>query len=168
MMCAGTPGPTKLLSNYTRGKRRRLKVKSSIVLLSANFPLRDEMPKLRGFSDSKSFVYLLEEPTIGLHMADVAELLKVFHRLVDDGHTVIVIEHDLSVIADADYVVDIGPEAGAFGGELVANGTPEDIVKSKESRTAPFLAKLLRRTSASKPRSTRRASSRSEKAVSSF
>jgi excinuclease ABC subunit A len=82
-------------------------------------------------------------------MADVAELLKVFHRLVDDGHTVIVIEHDLSVIADADYVVDIGPEAGDAGGKIVATGTPEDIVKSKVSRTAPFLRDLLRRSRSS-------------------
>jgi excinuclease ABC subunit A len=89
-------------------------------------------------------LYLLEEPTIGLHMADVAELLKVLHRLVDDGNTVIVIEHNLSLIADADYIVDIGPEAGAKGGEVVAVGTPEEVAKSKKSRTAPFLADVLR------------------------
>ena len=75
--------------------------------------------------ETKSTLYLLEEPTIGLHMADVAELLKVLHRLVDDGHTVIVIEHNLSVIAEADYVVDIGPEAGAAGGEIVAAARPK-------------------------------------------
>jgi excinuclease ABC subunit A len=89
-------------------------------------------------------LYLLEEPTIGLHMADVAALLGVLHRLVDDGHTVIVIEHNLSVIADADYVVDIGPEAGAAGGELVACGTPEQVARDKTSRTAPFLRELLK------------------------
>jgi excinuclease ABC subunit A len=76
-------------------------------------------------------------------LADVAELLKVLHRLVDDGATVLVIEHNLSLIADADYVVDIGPEAGAAGGEIVACGTPEEVARDNVSRTAPFLRPLL-------------------------
>ena len=76
-------------------------------------------------------------------MADVEALLKVLHRLVDDGHTVIVIEHNLSLIADADYLLDIGPEAGDAGGEIVADGTPEQVAKSKRSRTAPFLRATL-------------------------
>jgi excinuclease ABC subunit A len=89
-------------------------------------------------------LYLLEEPTIGLHMADVNELLKVLHRLVDDGQTVVVIEHNLSLIAEADYVLDVGPEAGAQGGRIVAEGTPEQVAQSAESRTAPFLREALR------------------------
>jgi excinuclease ABC subunit A len=92
----------------------------------------------------KSTLYLLEEPTIGLHMADVELLLKLLHRLVDDGHTVIVIEHNLSVIAEADYIVDLGPEAGDAGGEIVAAGTPEQVARNRVSRTAPFLKKVLR------------------------
>ena len=92
----------------------------------------------------KSTLYLLEEPTIGLHMADVELLLNVLHRLVDEGNTVIVIEHNLSVIAEADYVVDIGPEAGADGGEIVATGTPEEVAKNRISRTAPFLREVLK------------------------
>ena len=76
-------------------------------------------------------------------MADVEALLKVLHRLVDDGHTVIVIEHNLSLVADADYLIDIGPEAGDAGGEIVADGTPEQVAKSKRSRTAPFLRAVL-------------------------
>src|SRR5438105_15719890 len=91
----------------------------------------------------KSTLYLLEEPTIGLHMADVELLLKVLHRLVDEGNTVIVIEHNLSIIAEADYIVDIGPEAGADGGEIVATGTPEEVAKNRISRTAPFLREVL-------------------------
>jgi excinuclease ABC subunit A len=86
---------------------------------------------------------LLEEPTIGLHMADVELLLNVLHRLVDEGNTVIVIEHNLSVIAEADYIVDLGPEAGADGGKVVAIGTPEQVAKNRISRTAPFLRKAL-------------------------
>jgi excinuclease ABC subunit A len=77
-------------------------------------------------------------------MADVELLLKVLHRLVDEGNTVIVIEHNLSIIAEADYIVDIGPEAGANGGEIVATGTPEEVAISRISRTAPFLRDVLK------------------------
>jgi excinuclease ABC subunit A len=76
-------------------------------------------------------------------MADVELLLNLLHRLVDDGHTVIVIEHNLTVIAEADYIVDIGPEAGDAGGEIVAAGTPEQVAKNRASRTAPFLREVL-------------------------
>ena len=99
---------------------------------------------MRKMRKPKSTLYLLEEPTIGLHMADVELLLNVLHRLVDEGNTVIVIEHNLSVIAEADYVVDIGPEAGAEGGEIVATGTPEEVAKNRVSRTAPFLREVLK------------------------
>jgi excinuclease ABC subunit A len=71
-------------------------------------------------------------------------LIEVLHRLVDDGNTVIVIEHNLDVIAEADYILDIGPEAGDAGGEVVVAGSPEKVAQHKESRTAPFLRKLLR------------------------
>jgi excinuclease ABC subunit A len=90
-------------------------------------------------------LYLLEEPTIGLHLADVQRLLHVLHQLVDAGHTVIVIEHHLDVLADADYLIEIGPEGGDAGGKLIAHGTPEEVAKTKQSVTAPFLKKLLRR-----------------------
>jgi excinuclease ABC subunit A len=99
-----------------------------------------------------STLYLLEEPTIGLHMADVDLLLKVLHRLVDEGNTVVVIEHNLSVIAEADYIVDLGPEAGAEGGKVVAVGTPEQVAKSKTSRTSPFLRKTLAQSHAARPK----------------
>jgi excinuclease ABC subunit A len=77
-------------------------------------------------------------------MADVELLLKVLHRLVDEGNTVIVIEHNVSIMAEADYIVDIGPEAGAEGGQIVATGTPEEVAKSRSSRTAPFLREVLK------------------------
>jgi len=104
---------------------------------------RAENEQIRKMRKPGSTLYLLEEPTIGLHMADVNLLLNVLHKLVDEGNTVIVIEHNLSVIAEADYLVDLGPEAGEKGGEVIATGTPEEVAKNRISRTAPFLRKIL-------------------------
>ncbi len=94
-------------------------------------------------SESGRFLYLLEEPTIGLHLADVRRLLDVMHRLVDGGHTVVVIEHHLDVIAEADHVIDLGPEGGAAGGQIVAEGTPEIIARCARSHTGRFLREVL-------------------------
>ena len=88
-------------------------------------------------------VYILDEPTTGLHFEDVRKLLGVLHRLVDKGNTVIVIEHDLDVVKTADWVIDLGPEGGSGGGRLVAEGTPEDIVAAAGSYTGKFLSPLL-------------------------
>jgi excinuclease ABC subunit A len=103
--------------------------------------------KTRGFG-SLHHLYLLEEPTIGLHLADVQRLLAMLHQLVDAGHTVVVIEHHLDVLADADYLVELGPEGGDAGGRIIAKGTPEEVARRKGSITGPFLAKML---SAPKP-----------------
>jgi excinuclease ABC subunit A len=89
-------------------------------------------------------LFLLEEPTVGLHMADVKLLLGVLHRLVDAGHTVVVIEHNLDLIADADWILDLGPEGGEAGGRLVISGTPETVARCKQSHTGRFLAPVLR------------------------
>ncbi|MEM9445813.1 MAG: excinuclease ABC subunit UvrA [Verrucomicrobiota bacterium] len=94
--------------------------------------------------EKKEYLYLLEEPTVGLHLSDVRRLLEIIHRLVDAGHTVIVIEHHLDVIAEADFVIDIGPEGGLAGGEIVAQGTPEQLAKNKKSHTARYLKPLLK------------------------
>jgi excinuclease ABC subunit A len=99
--------------------------------------------KTRGFANLHH-LYLLEEPTIGLHLADVQRLLHVLHQLVDAGHTVIVIEHHLDVLVDADYLIELGPEGGEAGGRIVARGTPEEVAKVKRSATAPFLARMLK------------------------
>jgi len=90
-------------------------------------------------------LYILDEPTTGLHFHDVAKLLDVLHELTDQGNTVVVIEHNLEVIKTADWVIDLGPEGGDGGGEIVAQGTPEDIVKTKRSYTAEFLKPVLGR-----------------------
>ena len=90
-------------------------------------------------------LFLLEEPTVGLHLADVRRLLDLMHRLVDSGHSVVVIEHHLDVLAEADYLIDIGPESGESGGKIMIEGTPEHVATSKSSRTAPFLREHLRR-----------------------
>lgn len=88
--------------------------------------------------------YILDEPTTGLHMADVHKLIEVLQRLVDAGNTVLVIEHNLDVIKVADYIVDLGPEGGSGGGQIVACGTPEQIAACPESFTGQYLKKLLK------------------------
>ncbi len=130
----GQPSPT-----LSGGEAQRLKLVTQ--LKRGVSRAADE--RIRKMRKPGSTLYLLEEPTIGLHMADIELLLNVLHRLVDEGNTVIVIEHNLSVIAEADYIVDLGPEAGADGGEVVACGTPEQVAKNRVSRTAPFLRKIL-------------------------
>ncbi len=132
----GQPSPT-----LSGGEAQRLKLATELTRGIG----RATNERIRKMRKPKSTLYLLEEPTIGLHMADVELLLNVLHRLVDDGHTVVVIEHNLDVIAEADYIVDIGPEAGAEGGEIVATGTPEQVAKNRVSRTAPFLREMLAR-----------------------
>jgi excinuclease ABC subunit A len=90
-------------------------------------------------------LYILDEPTTGLHFADIEKLLEVLQRLVDAGNTVLVIEHNLDVIKQADWLVDLGPEGGDAGGEVIATGTPEDVAAVDESYTGRFLRPLLER-----------------------
>jgi excinuclease ABC subunit A len=130
----GQPSPT-----LSGGEAQRLKLVTQ--LKRGVSRAADE--RIRKMRKPGSTLYLLEEPTIGLHMADIELLLNVLHRLVDQGNTVIVIEHNLSVIAEADYILDLGPEAGTAGGQVVACGTPEQVAKNRVSRTAPFLRKVL-------------------------
>ena len=88
-------------------------------------------------------MFIFDEPTTGLHIHDVNTLLKAFNILLAEGHTIIIIEHNLDVIACADHVIDLGPEGGKLGGELVAQGTPEQIAQSTDSITGKFIARKL-------------------------
>jgi excinuclease ABC subunit A len=97
-------------------------------------------------------LYILDEPTTGLHFEDVRKLLEVLHRLVEGGNTVLVIEHNLEVIKTADWIIDMGPDGGSGGGRVVAEGPPEEVVKVAESYTGQYLARLLPRSSAAKKR----------------
>lgn len=93
--------------------------------------------------DTGKTLYILDEPTTGLHFADIKQLLDVLHRLRDQGNTIVVIEHNLDVIKTADWIVDLGPEGGSGGGQIIATGTPEDVAKVKGSHTARFLKDIL-------------------------
>ena len=89
------------------------------------------------------FLYILDEPTTGLHIADVHRLVDILQRLVDTGNTIIVIEHNLDLIKTADHIIDLGPEGGEKGGEVIAIGTPEQIIKNDKSYTGKFLKRYL-------------------------
>jgi excinuclease ABC subunit A len=94
--------------------------------------------------DTGRTLYVLDEPTTGLHFHDIAQLLKVIHTLRDAGNTVVVIEHNLDVIKTADWVIDLGPEGGAGGGQIIAAGTPEDVAANPDSYTGKYLARVLK------------------------
>ena len=105
----------------------------------------------RPLPPEKHTLYVLDEPTVGLHMADVEKLIHVLHRLADAGHTVLVIEHDLDVMAEADWLIDLGPEGGDGGGEIVAQGPPEAVCAADRSHTAGILREFLRQRAAQPP-----------------
>ncbi|MCK5802852.1 MAG: excinuclease ABC subunit UvrA, partial [Lentisphaeria bacterium] len=123
------------------GEAQRVKLVTELCRAHLDMPVDESAPRrIHG----KHTLYLLDEPTIGLHIADVEKLLRVLHRLVDAGHTLVVIEHNLDVIAEADWVIDLGPEGGDGGGRVVAQGTPERVAHAKRpSHTGRALADFL-------------------------
>ncbi|MES2997494.1 MAG: excinuclease ABC subunit UvrA [Verrucomicrobiota bacterium] len=129
----GQPSPT-----LSGGEAQRIKLVSELIRgRSIKSALRNPHSEIRN-------LYLIEEPTVGLHLEDIKRLIDILHRLTDEGHTVVVIEHHMAVAAEADWILDLGPEAGDHGGTIVAQGTPEKIAAAKKSRTAPFLKTALR------------------------
>jgi len=122
-----------------------IKVGQQATTLSGGEAQRVKLAKELSRRATGRTLYILDEPTTGLHFHDVAKLLEVLHELVDNGNTVIVIEHNLEVIKTADHILDLGPEGGDGGGELVASGTPEEVVNVERSYTGQFLKELLQR-----------------------
>ena len=122
-----------------------IKVGQQATTLSGGEAQRVKLSKELSRRSTGRTLYILDEPTTGLHFHDVAKLLEVLHELVEQGNTVVVIEHNLEVVKTADWVLDLGPEGGDGGGKIVAQGTPEEIAKSKESHTGRFLKEVLAR-----------------------
>ena len=120
-----------------------IKVGQSATTLSGGEAQRVKLSKELSKRSTGKTVYILDEPTTGLHFHDVAKLLEVLHRLTDQGNTVIVIEHNLEVIKTADWIIDIGPEGGSGGGRVVAEGTPEEVAASEEGHTSRYLRQQL-------------------------
>ena len=114
----------------------------SAVTLSGGEAQRIKLARELSKRDTGNTLYILDEPTTGLHFHDIKHLLAVLHRLRDDGNTVVVIEHNLDVIKTADWIVDLGPEGGVRGGKVIATGTPERVAREKDSYTGQYLAGL--------------------------
>ncbi len=131
----GQPSPT-----LSGGEAQRLKLAAELAASLAR-----SLPRSLTPAPTRRCLYLLEEPTIGLHLADVERLLRLCQRLVDLGHTVVIVEHHLDVIAEADYAIELGPGAAESGGKIIAKGPPEKIARLKKSPTAPFLRPVLER-----------------------
>ncbi len=140
----GQPSPT-----LSGGEAQRIKLVTELARLR---PTSGPRPERKGAVKPtvapKQTLYVLDEPTVGLHMADVEKLIRVLHRLVDAGNSVVVIEHNLDIIAEADWLIDLGPEGGAGGGRIVAQGSPEQVAKQRgKSHTATVLRTFLQERS---------------------
>ena len=120
-----------------------IRLGQNAVTLSGGEAQRVKLARELSKRDTGRTLYILDEPTTGLHFHDVRQLLDVLHRLRDGGNTIVVIEHNLDVIKTADWIVDLGPEGGSGGGEIIATGTPEDVAANPASYTGQFLKPLL-------------------------
>ena len=120
-----------------------IKIGQSATTLSGGEAQRIKLARELSKKDTGSTVYILDEPTTGLHSDDIKKLLRVLHKLVEQGNTVIVIEHNLDVIKTSDWIIDIGPYGGEKGGYIVAEGTPEDVSVNPNSITGKYLKEVL-------------------------
>ena len=120
-----------------------IRLGQSATTLSGGEAQRVKLSRELSKRDTGKTLYILDEPTTGLHFADIQQLLDVLHRLRDRGNTVVVIEHNLDVIKTADWLVDLGPEGGFRGGQIIATGTPETVAANPVSHTGRFLKPLL-------------------------
>ncbi|RYG61945.1 MAG: excinuclease ABC subunit UvrA [Alphaproteobacteria bacterium] len=141
---SGVPRLAKQLKTLSDVGLGYIKLGQSATTLSGGEAQRVKLAKELTKIATGRTLYILDEPTTGLHFADIDQLLKVLHRLVDAGNTMVIIEHNLDVIKTADWLIDIGPEGGSGGGELVAEGTPEQVAKVKTSHTGQYLIPLLK------------------------
>ena len=152
----GEEGAMDELVNYVESQFRRAPIKTlddvglsyiklgqAATTLSGGEAQRVKLAKELSKRSTGKTVYILDEPTTGLHFADVQKLLEVLHMLVDKGNTVIVIEHNLDVIKNSDWIIDLGPEGGENGGTIIGEGTPESICKNKFSLTGKHLKEVL-------------------------
>jgi excinuclease ABC subunit A len=120
-----------------------IRLGQSATTLSGGEAQRVKLAKELGKRATGRTIYILDEPTTGLHFADIRKLLDVLQRLVDAGNTVLIIEHNLDVIKTADHIIDLGPEGGNLGGEIVAVGTPEEVARTTASHTGRYLRSYL-------------------------
>jgi ABC-type glutathione transport system ATPase component len=149
-----------------------MKVGQQATTLSGGEAQRVKLAKELARRSTGKTLYMLDEPTTGLHFEDVRKLLEVLHRLVDQGNSVVVIEHNLDVIKTADWIIDMGPEGGVRGGTIVAEGTPEQVAKNKASFTGHYLASaetglIAQRRSRNRGRKAARSASRLKRCASS-
>ncbi len=147
---SAVPAIRKVLETLARVGLDYIHIGQQATTLSGGEAQRVKLAKELSKRATGRTLYILDEPTTGLHFHDVAKLLEVLHELVDTGNTVVVIEHNLEVIKTADWIIDLGPEGGDGGGEIVAAGTPEDITRAKRSYTGEFLKPVLARGSKKK------------------
>ena len=117
----------------------------SAITLSGGEAQRVKLARELSKRDTGKTLYILDEPTTGLHFYDIQQLLNVLERLRDHGNTIVVIEHNLDVIKTADWIVDLGPEGGSGGGQIISEGTPEDVAKNPASHTGRYLKPMLKK-----------------------
>ncbi|MCK5176529.1 MAG: hypothetical protein KAQ92_02275, partial [Candidatus Aenigmarchaeota archaeon] len=120
-----------------------IKLGQSSATLSGGEAQRIKLSKELSKMDTGKTLYILDEPTTGLHFDDIKKLIRVLNNLIEKGNTIVIIEHNLDVVKQADYIIDLGPEGGEFGGEIVGVGTPEEIARNSASHTGGFLKRVL-------------------------